>query len=77
MLILSSLIDKPARALADVHGIKISHTLVADYALTTASVIKAFVDTFNYNPSKILSTDETYIKLKCIRNYVWIVIILS
>jgi transposase-like protein len=62
-----------AHALADIHRIKISHTMVADYALTAASVIKPFVDTFNYNPSKILSADETYIKVKGIRNYVWIV----
>lgn len=64
---------KTARALAEIHGIKISHTMVADYALTAASVIKPFVDTFDYKPSNILSADETYIKVKGIRHYVWIV----
>lgn len=64
---------KTARALAEIHGIKISHTMVADYALTAASVIKPFVDTFDYKPSKILSADETYIKVKGVRHYVWIV----
>ena len=62
-----------AHALAEVHGIKISHTMVSNYALTAASVIKPFVDTFDYNPSKILSADETYIKVKGIRHYVWFV----
>ena len=62
-----------AHALAEVHGIKISHTMVANYALTAATVIKPFVDTFDYNPSNILSADETYIKVKGIRHYVWIV----
>lgn len=64
---------KTARALAEIHGIKISHTMVADYALTAASVIKPFVDTFDYKPSKILSADETYIKVRGVRHYVWIV----
>ena len=62
-----------AHALKEVHGIDISHTMVANYALTAAAVIKPFVDTFDYKPSKILSADETYIKVKGIKHYVWIV----
>lgn len=62
-----------AHALKEVHGIDISHTMVSNYALTAAAVIKPFVDTFNYKPSKILSADETYIKVKGIKHYVWIV----
>lgn len=64
---------KTAHALAEIHGIKISHTMVANYALTAAAVIKPFVDTFDYKPSTILSADETYIKVKGIKHYVWIV----
>ncbi|WP_316137301.1 DDE-type integrase/transposase/recombinase, partial [Clostridium sp.] len=62
-----------AHALKEIHGIDISHTTVANYALTAAAVIKPFVDTFDYKPSKILSADETYIKVKGIKHYVWIV----
>nr|WP_154530404.1 DDE-type integrase/transposase/recombinase [Inconstantimicrobium porci] len=62
-----------AHALKEVHGIDISHTMVANYALTAAAVIKPFVDTFDYKPSNILSADETYIKVKGIKHYVWIV----
>ncbi len=62
-----------AHALKEVHGINISHTTVANYALTAAAVIKPFVDTFDCKPSKILSADETYIKVKGIKHYVWIV----
>ena len=62
-----------AHALSEVHGIKISHTMVANYALTAAAVIKPFVDTYNYKPSNILSADETYIKVKGITHYVWLV----
>jgi len=62
-----------ANALSDVHGIKISHTMVANYAQTAAAVIKPFVDTYDYKPSTILSADETYIKVKGVRRYVWLV----
>lgn len=62
-----------AHALKEVHGINISHTMVANYALTAAAVIKPFVDTFDYKPSNLLAADETYIKVKGINHYVWIV----
>jgi transposase-like protein/ribosomal protein S27E len=62
-----------AHALAEIHGIKISHTQIANYAMTAASVIKPFVDSFDYKPSRILSADETYIKVKGIKHYVWII----
>lgn len=62
-----------AHALKEVHGIDISHTMVSKYALTAAAVIKPFIDTFDYKPSKILSADETYIKVKGIKHYVWFV----
>ena len=38
-------------ALVEVYDIKISHTMVSNYALTGESVINAFVDTFDYNQS--------------------------
>lgn len=60
-------------ALKDIHGIDISHTTVANYAMTAAAVIKPFVDTYDYKPSNILSADETYIKKLGIKHYVWIV----
>lgn len=47
--------------------------MVAKYALTAAAVIKPFLVTFNYKPSQILSADETYIKVKGIKHYIWIV----
>jgi len=62
-----------AHAMSEVHGIKISHTTVANFAQTAAAVIKPFVDTYDYKPSNILSADETYIKVKGVRHYVWLV----
>lgn len=62
-----------AHAMQEVHGINISHTMIANYAMTAAAVIKPFVDTFDYKPSNILSADETYIKVKGLKHYVWII----
>ena len=62
-----------AHALEEVHGIKISHTTVANYAMTAAAVIKPFVDSYDYKPSNILSADETYIKKLGVKHYVWFI----
>jgi transposase-like protein len=64
---------KTAHALEEVHGIKISHTMIANYAMTAAAVIKPFTDTYDYKPANILSADETYIKVKGMKHYVWII----
>lgn len=62
-----------AHALEEVHGIKLSHTTVANYAMTAAAVIRPFVDTYDYRPSNILSADETYIKKLGVKHYVWFI----
>lgn len=62
-----------AHALKEVHNIDISHTTVANFALTAAAVIKPFVDTFDYDPSNNLAADETYIKVKGVRHYIWFI----
>lgn len=56
-----------ASGLSEVLGIKISHTMVSNNALTASAVIEPFVDTFDYKPSNIISANETYIKVKCIK----------
>lgn len=62
-----------SHALKEVHGIEVSHTMVSNYAMTAATVIKPFTDTFDYKPSNILAADETYIKVKGIKHYVWFI----
>ena len=62
-----------ARALWEVHGVKISHTTVGNYAKTAAALVKPFVDNYDYKPSNYLAADETYTKVKGIRHYVWFV----
>lgn len=62
-----------SQVLRDVHNVNISHTTVANYAMTAASVIKPFVDSYDYKPSNILSADETYIKKLGVKHYVWFI----
>lgn len=57
----------------EIHNISISHTMVASYAKTAAVLIKPFVDSYDYDPSNDLSADETYIKIKGIKGYVWLI----
>lgn len=70
---LSLSLRKTAEALQEIHNIDISHTMVANYARTAAAIIKPFVDTFDYKPSNHLAADETYIKVKGIRGYIWFI----
>jgi transposase-like protein len=62
-----------AMAMRDIHGVKISHVTVAKYAKTAAAIIQPFVDSFDYKPTNYLAADETYIKVKGLRHYVWFV----
>lgn len=70
---LSLSLRKTAQALNDIHGIDISHTMVANYARTAALVIKPFVDSYNYPVSSNVVADETYIKVRGAKGYVWLV----
>ena len=64
---------KTSRVLWGVHGIKISHVQVANYAYTASLIIKPFVDNFDYQPSNFLAADETYTKVKGHKRFVWFV----
>ena len=65
---------KTAQALNDLYGIEISHQQVANYARTAALVIKPFVDNYDYKASNTMVADETYIKVRGIKGYVWFII---
>ena len=62
-----------ARVLREVHGVKISHTQIANYATTAAYCAKPFVDSYDYKPTNYLAADETYTKVKGSRRYVWFI----
>jgi transposase-like protein len=61
------------RALAEIHGVNISHVTISNYAKSAAAIVQPFVDKFNYKPTTMLAADETYIKIRGIKHYVWIV----
>ena len=62
-----------ARVMQEVHNVKISHVTVSNYAKTAAALTKPFVDNYDYKPTNYLAADETYIKVKGIRHYVWFI----
>lgn len=64
---------KTALALKEIHGIDISHTMVANYTKTAAAVIKPLVDQYDYNPTDQMAADETYIKVRGVKHYIWLI----
>jgi transposase-like protein len=70
---LSLSLRKTAQALKDIHNISISHTMVAKYAHTAASVIKPFVVHYPYFRSDTFIGDETYAKIRKVKAYIWFV----
>lgn len=62
---------KTAKILYEVHGIKISHQTVVNYAEAVASITEALNKTYPYNLSNTITFDETYIKVKTKPHYVF------
>jgi transposase-like protein len=64
---------KTSQALKDLYNINVSHTMVANYAKTAAVVIKPFVDHYDYNVGNTMVADETYIKVRGVKGYIWFI----
>ena len=64
---------KTAQALKDIHGISISHQMVANYCKTAAICVKPFVDAYPYKKGSAFTADETYIKVRGVKGYVWFI----
>ncbi len=62
-----------AALMKEVHGLKISHATVHNYANAASILVKPFVDNFDYKPTSSLCGDETYIKVKGRWHYVYFV----
>jgi len=62
-----------AKALREIHGVSISHTHVQNYVRAASAVLKPFVDTYDYKPSHHLAADETYVKVKGVKGYIWFI----
>ena len=70
---LSLSLRKTKQALKDIHGINISHQQIANYCKTAAICIKPFVDTFDYDTGNVLTADETYIRMRDKKGYIWFI----
>ena len=64
---------KTQQALLDIHGIDISYQTIANYCKKAAVCIKPFTDNFDYGAGRIFTADETYIKIRGIRGYIWFI----
>ena len=64
---------KTAQALKDLYNISISHQQIANYCKTAAICIKPFVDSYPYEKGDVFTADETYIKVRGIKTYVWLI----
>jgi len=62
-----------SQAMKEIHNVSVSHTTIANYAKTAAVMIKPFTDRFDFEPSNSLSADETYIKIRGAKTYVWFI----
>lgn len=64
---------KTSRAMKDLYNISISHQQIANYCKTAAVCIKPFVDNYDYGSGSTLVADETYIKIRGVKSYVWLI----
>lgn len=65
---------KTSQAMKDLYDISISHQMIANYCKTAAICVKPFVDTYPYEKNTVFAADETYIKVRGIKGYVWFII---
>jgi transposase-like protein len=64
---------KTKQALKDLYNISISHQTIANYCKTAAICVKPFVDNYDYGVGKVFTADETYIKIRGIKSYIWFI----
>ena len=64
---------KTSQALKDLYNISISHQQIANYCKTAAICIKPFVDHYDYKTGDVFTADETYIKVRGIKAYIWFI----
>jgi transposase-like protein/rubredoxin len=64
---------KTSQALKDLYNISVSHQMVANYCKTAALCVKPFVDQYDYDKGTHFVADETYIKVRGIKGFIWFV----
>jgi len=65
---------KTSQALKDLYNITVSHQMVANYCKSAALCIKPFVDTYPYEKGSVFTADETYIKVRGVKGYIWFIL---
>ena len=64
---------KTKYALKELYNIDISHQQIANYCKTAAICIKPFVDNYDYKAGTVYTADETYIKIRGLKSFVWFI----
>ena len=64
---------KTAAIMYDIHQVSISHQTVANYAQAAACAIEPFVENYDYDLTDDLTGDETYVKIKGKKSYVFFI----
>lgn len=64
---------KSSQALGDLYNISISHQQIANYCKSAALCIKPFVDNYDYGAGNVFTADETYIKIRGVKAYIWFI----
>ena len=64
---------KTSQALNDLYNIQISHQQITNYCKTAAICIKPFINNYDYGAGNTFTADETYIKIRGIKTYVWFI----
>lgn len=62
---------KTALILKQVHGVKISHQTIKNYANAVSAIVKPLIDRYPYKLTNVLTGDETYIKVRGKNHYVF------
>ena len=60
-------------ALKALYNIDISHQQIANYCKTAAICIKPFVDNYDYQAGNTFTADETYIKIRGVKAFIWFI----
>ena len=69
----SNSLRKTKQALHNFYGIIISRQSISNYCKSAALCIKPFVDHYDYGTGSVFTADETYIKIRGVKAYVWFI----
>lgn len=64
---------KTSQALEELYGFTVSRQQIANYCKTAALCVKPFVDHYDYHPGHVFVADETYIKVRGVKSYIWFI----